>query len=229
MQRKRLGNIFSDMSSCLLRELLKEPEKKWVVRDFVSRGLSVGLASEVLQRAEEMGYVKRVRKGRKSFSQLIRKEKMLSDWVENYDFDKNKQYIYLTTEKDFLVKLRDYLSSNGIKYALTLFSAANLIAPYVKNFNHYVYLDLEHGKDREQALEKMRLALGLHELKQGGNVYLLFPYYRHAAFKDITKVKGFDVVSNLQLYLDLMGFGPEGIEQAKHMQDNFRKKGRDFV
>ena len=48
-------------------------------------------------------------------------------------------------------------------------------------------------------------------------------------FRDSKKLKGYRVVSDLQLYLDLMGFPPSGPEEADYLVSRFKKKGRSFV
>ena len=63
----------------MLRALLKQPQKKWVIPELCREGLSGGLASGVLNRAEALGYLHRERKGRESYSRIARKELLLKD------------------------------------------------------------------------------------------------------------------------------------------------------
>ena len=117
-----------------------------------------------------------------------------------------------------------YLEGRKIQYALTLFSASRLIEPYVKDAREFLYLDLE----REQFppfLKEMEVQAGLLKLVKGGNVCFAMPYYRSSVFRDSKKFKSYPVVSNLQLYLDLMGFPPSGPEEAQNLLPHFKKKG----
>jgi hypothetical protein len=217
-------NIFSDKSSLVLRKFIEEPEAKWTTLDFVPLGVSKGHASEVLTRAEALGYVERIRKGPESFTRLIRKEKLLKDWTAGYFFEKNLQIYYYYPKPDFLKVAIKYVEANKIAYALTLFSASRLIEPYVKEVREFLYLDL----GREQFLpfmKEMEVQLGLLKLIKGGNVCFAMPYYRSSIFRDSQKIKGYSVVSNFQLYLDLMGFLPSGPEEAENLLPYFKKKG----
>ena len=224
MPQQLVQNIFSDRSSLVLRSLLEEPARKWTTLDFVPLGVSKGLASEVLARAEALGYVERVRKGPESYTRLIRKEKLLKDWQAGYSFEKNRQSYYYYPKADFLKVAARYLERKKVRYALTLFSASRLIEPYVKDTREFLYLDLERNQFFP-FLKEMEIQTGLLKLVTGGNVCFAMPFYRSSIFRDSRKLKGYPVVSNLQLYLDLMGFPPSGPEEAEHLVPYFKKKG----
>ena len=101
-KRRLVKNIFSDRSSLVLRALLREPERRWILPNLEKEGASLGLASDVLSKAEAQGYVERVLKGPESYSRLIRKDALLRDWVNAYSFERNDSSYYLSTNKDFL-------------------------------------------------------------------------------------------------------------------------------
>lgn len=227
MPQHLVQNIFSDRSSLVLRRLLEEPEEKWTTLDFVSLGVSKGLASEVLTRAEALGYVERVRKGPESYTRLIRKEKLLKDWQTNYSFEKNLRTYYHYPKTDFLKVAAQYLEGKKTHYVLTLFSASRLIETYVKDTRQFLYLDLERA-EFFPFLKEMEVQIGLLKLVKGGNVCFAMPYYRSSVFRDSRKLKSHPAVSNLQLYLDLMGFPPSGPEEAQNLLPYFKKKGISF-
>ena len=224
MTNQRVQNIFSDRSSLVSRKILEEPETKWTTLDFVPLGVSKGLVSIVLARAEALGYVERISKGPESYSRLIRKEQLLKDWLSAYSFEKNLQTYYHYPKADFLKVCTRYLESKKVSYALTLFSASRLIEIYVKEDRHFVYLDLERDQFF-RFLKEMEIQTGLLKLVHGGNICFAVPFYRSSVFKDSKKLKGYRVVSDLQLYLDLMGFPPSGPEEADHLIPYFKKKG----
>jgi hypothetical protein len=228
MPRQIVQNIFSDRSSLILRAMLEEPNRKWTTVDFSKRGVSKGLASEVLARAESLGYVERIRKGPESYTRLIRKEKLLKDWTNQYGFEKNPQTFYFFPKPDFLKSCIRYLENKKISYALTLFSASRLMETYVKDERHFLYLDLERDHFF-QFLKEMELHTGLLKLVRGGNICFAIPFYRSSVFRDSKKIKGYCAVSDLQLYLDLMGFPPVGPEEADHLISSFKKEGEAFV
>ncbi len=227
-KRRLLKNIFSDRSSLVLRALLREPDKKWTLLNLVKEGVSLGLASDVLSKAEAQGYVERVAKGPESYSRLIRKDDLLKDWLNAYSFERNDQAYYLSTDKNFLKNCAHYLSQKKKAFALTLYSASRLISPYVKDDRHFIYLDLDWG-EFPAFLKQIETQLNLYKLVQGGNVCFVLPFYRGSAFKESKKIKGYPIVSHLQLYLDLMTFPPTGSEEAQHLISNFKKKGSFLV
>lgn len=228
MKRKPLQNIFSDRSSLVLRAILREPEKEWTTPDFAKEGLSFGLVSEVLNKAEERGYVERVRKGRESYTRLIRKELLLKDWLSSYSFSRNQQVYYFYPEKDFLKPCIRYLENQKVTYAFTLFSASRLIAPYVKDNRNFIYLDLEKNRFAP-FLKELAIQMNLLQLVHGGNICFAVPFYRSSVFKDSKRTKGFRVVSSLQLYLDLMTFPPSGPEEGEHLVSSLKEKGISLV
>ena len=228
IKRRIVKNIFSDRSSLVLRALLREPEKKWTLSELSKEGVSFGLASDVLSKAEARGYVERVAKGPESYSRLIRKGDLLKDWLKTYSFEQNDQAYFLSTDRNFLKNCTQYLSQRKKVFALTLYSGSRLISPYVKDDRHFIYLDLSL-EEFPELLNHLESQLNLYKLVQGGNVCFVLPFYRSAVFKDSKKIKGYPVVSPLQLYLDLMTFPPTGAEEAEHLISHFKKKGRSFV
>lgn len=223
-----LKSLFGDKSSLVWRMMLGNPDHRWTTLDFTKEGLSLGLVSEVMNRGEAAGYLERVRKGRESYSKLIRKEELLKDWMTFYSFERNSQTYYYFPGSDFLKTLTGYLKDKKIRYALTLYSASGLMAPYVKDSRHFVYLDVDR-KSFFPFLKELAIQTGLLELRYGGNVCFAMPFYRHAVFEHAQKIRGYSVVSNLQIYLDLMGFPPAGREEAEHLRHYFKKKGEFFA
>ena len=103
-----------------------------------------------------------------------------------------------------------------------------MISPYVKDDRHFFYLDIERDKF-PLFLKDMETQLNLYKLVQGGNVCFIVPFYRSSVFRDARMIKNCPVVSDLQLYLDLMTFPPTGTEEAEHLVSYFKKKGQSFV
>ncbi len=227
-RRRLVKNIFSDRSSLVLRALLREPDKKWTLPDLEKEGVSISLASDVLSKAEAQGYVERVLKGPESYTRLIRKDALLKDWVNAYSFERNDHEYFLSTDKNFLKICEEYLKRKKKAFALTLYSASRLISPYVKDDRHFIYVDAER-EEFSAFLKEAETQLNLYKLVHGGNICFMVPFYRGSVFKDSRMVKGYPVVSNLQLYLDLMTFPPTGLEEAEHLISDFKKKGKAFV
>jgi len=217
----RTKNIFADKASLVLRKILKNPERRWVVRDFTGLGgISLGMSQEVLKSMEKKGYIERVRKGPNSYTIITNKEKLVSDWLKVYSFDQNVIDTYYSSYKNILKKFKRVLKEG--QYALTLHAGANLITSFVRTEDIFIYMNL---KDWKKDILDIRQKLDLKELVRGGNIHLIHPFYKNSVFFNTQKIKGYTVVSNLQLYLDLYNFQPRGREQAEYLRNLLEEKG----
>jgi hypothetical protein len=218
----RMKNVFADKASLVLRIMLQNPERKWVVRDFTGPGgVSLGMSQEVLKAMEKKGYIERVKKGPNSYTILTNQEKLISDWLKEYSFDQNVIDTYYSANKNILNKFRKVLKEN--QYALTLHTGANLITSFVRTEEIFIYMNL---KDWKKDILDIRQKLDLKELVRGGNIHLIHPFYKNSVFFNTQKIKGYTMVSNLQLYLDLYNFQPRGREQAEYLNNLLEEKGR---
>ena len=228
VRTRAIQNIFSDRASLVLRAFLRQPQKRWVIPELCRMGISAGLASGVLNRAETQAYIYRERKGRQSYSQITRKELLLKDWCLAYRFDRNPQATYFYPGGEFLKVFVRRFAHDRVENALTLFSASRLISPYIKDDRHFVYLN-KRGEAFWKYLEQLEREQLIYKLARGGNIFFVSPFYHSSVFQEARLVKGYRVVSNLQLYLDLMTFPPSGPEEAKHLEEIFKKQGLTLV
>lgn len=221
-KKSKMKNVFADKATFIARKILRNPSKKWVVRDFTGpQGVSLGMAQEVLETMAQLGYVERIKKGPHSYAILTNRESLIDDWLKEYSFDSNEIDTYYTPDKDILKKIRAYLKSD--EYALALHTGANLITSYVKTEHIYLYLDKEKW---DKGILKIRENLGLKELVKGGNVHIIRPFYKNSIFLNLQRIKKYPVVSNLQLYLDLYNFQPRGRDHAEHLKKVLEEKGK---
>jgi hypothetical protein len=216
-----MKNIFSDKASIIPRKMLAEPDKKWVLRDFVGlNGLSLGMAQGVLTAMQCLGCLERVKKGPFSYTRLADSDLLLSEWVKAYKFSMNHVSLYYTPHNDFLKRLKAAVPTD--KYALTLHTGANLKTGFVNTQDVHVYLCFENWAEE---LARLREKLELKKLQQGGNVQLVRPFYRNTVLNNCHKVAGYNVVSELQLYLDLYNFQPRGREHAEYLKETLQRTG----
>jgi hypothetical protein len=59
--------------------------------------------------------------------------------------------------------------------------------------------------------------LKLESRREGANLILVRPYYKHSALYGVRKIEKWQVVSDIQLYLDLNKYPLRGREQAEHL------------
>ncbi|HSA30506.1 MAG TPA: type IV toxin-antitoxin system AbiEi family antitoxin [Candidatus Omnitrophota bacterium] len=215
-------NIFADKATLILRKMLQEPDRKWVVRDFNGpEGVSLGLTQQVLEIIAQKGYAERIKKGPESHTVLTYPDKLIKEWTQFYKFELNTVKTYYTHDQDILKKMKAVL--NNHTYALTLHSGANLLTSYVKTDQVYIYLRTDNW---DKDILNVRQKLDLKELVSGGNVHFIEPYYKTSTFANSQKIEGYSVVSNLQLFLDLYHFQPRGREQSEFLKEKLEQEGK---
>ncbi len=218
----KMKNIFADKATLILRKMIREPGKKWVVRDFTgSEGVSLGMAQNVLEAMAVKGYVERVKKGPHSYTIITNKDMLIADWLKEYQFELNTIDSYYSPDKEIINRIKDFLKEE--QYALTLHAGANLITSFVKTEEIFLYLKLANW---DKDVLNLRQKLNLKELVRGGNFHIIRPYYKTSVFFNRQKIKGFVVISNLQLYLDLYNFQPRGREHSEYLKKLLEEKGR---
>lgn len=222
-----MKTIFSDKATMVIRAML-QCDKKWVARDF-EKEFSVGRAraATVLSALRRKGFVKGIRSGRLAYSMLQNKKSLLAEWLKFYNFELNRAHLYYSPYENVLPRLKDFFKTKKLsaEYALTLHTGANLVTNYVNTPAVYCYL--RSRKFNEVSLE-LRQALDLKELRMGGNFYLIEPYYKNGIFFNNQTLEGYNVVSNLQLYLDLYQFKPRGREHAEYLENQLKEKGKNL-
>jgi hypothetical protein len=204
--------------------MLSDPDKKWVIRDFTGeKGVSLGMAQGVLEAMSKKGYIERVKKGPDSFALLTNTRELLEDWLKAYCFELNEIHTYYSPNKNIAAKLKDHL--RGKEYCLTLHAGANLMTSYVVTDDIHVYFS---PADWKKELLELRQRLDLKELVRGGNIHIVRPFYKNSVYFNAQTIKGYKVVSNLQLYLDLYQFKPRGREQAEYLEDRLKEKNKNL-
>lgn len=224
-----MKTIFSDKATIVIRAMLSQPDKKWVARDF-EKGFGVGRAraAAVLSLLRKKGFIEGIHSGRLAYSVLQNRKSLLDEWLKFYNFELNNAYLYYSPHGDLLPRLKNFFEAEKLPngYALTLHTGANLITNYVNTPAVYCYLRSERFD--EVSLD-LRQALDLKELKKGGNFYLIKPYYKNGVFFNNQTVKGYNVVSDLQLYLDLYNFPQRGRDHAQYLLKTLKEEGKSFV
>jgi hypothetical protein len=155
-------------------------------------------------------------------------EDLLACWTQYYRFHKNPQAHFFSSDPELLPKLRDHLQAKGARYALTVFSGANLLSPHVVNNDLFLYLDVPETH-AERFLWDIQSQFNLLLPRAGANVHLALPLYSSSAFRDAQSAGGYTVVSNLQLYLDLINYPMGGREQAEWLRASLGERGTPLI
>jgi DNA-binding transcriptional regulator YhcF (GntR family) len=215
VQKKEGINVFADKASLILRELSIRPDGYHTVRGLASAtNTSVGWASEVLRELEERGYLERKPR---AGCRIRRLEHLLDEWTGNYNFlgKNNIRSFFVRAEslEEILSILKQLKVPDEVGYSLTLHSGAHLAAPFVQFSECHIYLDPKRDFERQTVF--FAESLDLLETETGGNFHVVRPYYAFGAFYQARTLEGLKVVSDLQLYLDLLGFPIRGREAAE--------------
>lgn len=213
-EKRDLKCLYAPKAERILRVLLCNPGKKWKIKELAAESrVSLGQVSNVKKILLDRELISGERGG---FS-LKDPVALLREWAENYDYRRNKPQEFYTLQSisDIETAFATYCNSRKIKYAFTGFSGAARIEPAVRYNKAMVYAVDLTGEDLS--------AMSLKAVTSGGNLLLLTPYDEGIFYGSI-KVNEIQVVSEIQLYLDLQGFRGRGEEAAEVIYERIVKK-----
>jgi hypothetical protein len=209
--RSEVKSLFSKKTTRILRVLLNNPKKSWTQINLSNKSkVSIGLTNKVIKRLYNLEYV--------DFDQnkkitLKNPSKLLDLWKEKYSYSDNEVVRYYSplSQTEFEKRLIRYMSQRSIKvYAFTLFSGTASIAPFVRTNQTFFYFS---GNRKELVKE-----IGLKPVTTGANILILIPY-DEGVFYATRKIDRKNIVSNIQLYLDLYNYKGRGREQAEYLRE----------
>ena len=217
-EMRRGRGAFSDKASLILRVLLSEKRRPWGVREMADRvGLDPGFVSRMARELASRGYAARV----DSKIERLNPELILEDWVRDYSYRKNRAeswFCLADSPEAILERLRRLKPPESLAYALGLHAGASLVAP------HAVYNEVHLFVSGEKEADFFIAGLKLRKVSQGGNVVLVFPFYKRSVFWGVQNRNGIKVTSDIQLFLDLYNYPLRGREQAEHLYEKRLKK-----
>lgn len=202
--RRPLRSLYAPRAGRLLRALLEESKRPWTLQTLaVKSGVSLGLAFKVKQRLLDFEFVTEGSQG----LVLAKPEELLRQWGANYSFAKNDAFdCYSQGDPAQLeAALAEFCRKAGTRYAFTLFSGAARVAPYARYLKGAAYVTGDASEIAKQ--------LAWKQVSSGANFALLRPY-DDGVYYETRKIGGDSVVSDVQLYLDLVGSKARGEETA---------------
>lgn len=204
-QKRELRSLYSPKAERILRVLLNSPQKAWKIKDLAKEAaVSLGQVSNVKKLLADREWIST----RKAGYQLLTPSFLLSEWAQNYDYRRHqiKDFYSLKNVGEIESALAQTCQQEGIRYALTGFSGAARYAPMVRYQRVMAYV--------ADGIEKLAMKLNLKAVNSGANVSLLQPY-DEGVFYQAQDIDGTQVVSPIQLYLDLFLFRGRGEEAAQ--------------
>lgn len=206
-----------------LTQALKTPERLWMaallinqyeenptVREFAKiSDLSMGFISKFANILREKGVLAPGRR-----LKLLEPGALLNIIRDLYFFEANRIIPYYTeaTSEQVLEKI----SRSKQPYALTRMCGSALVAPYVR----YQMVDFYIPDEANLAYWKKNLDLA--DVEVTGNINLVLPQ-NPRILNQLQSIKGYKVVNNIQLYLDLYKYPSRGREQAEHLREKVLK------
>ncbi len=213
-----LKSLVSKKSTRALRILLNSLEKNWFVKDLANESdISLGQASNIKKKLLEYEFINEIKTEKGPAFRLIKPDKLLEFWQVNYSYKKNEllNYYILDEVRAFENKLSEFCKEKNILYAFTLTSGSARVSPSLRYNRGFAYI--------ENNLEEIENGLNLKKVKSGSNFSILIPYDK-GIFDGIQKVDNQYVVSNIQLYLDLISYKGRGEEAAKIIYERIIQK-----
>ena len=213
-EKRDLRSLYAPKAARVIRVLLSNPTRIWRTKALADEaGVSLGQVANVKKLLEDREWLSKEREGLK----LVKPEALLTEWVGEYSYRKNeiRQYYSLKTPSDFEADLTEVCLKENICYALTGFSGAARLAPFVRYQRAMAYV----ADERDQLAE----LLDLKEVDSGANVWLMTPY-DEGVFYGSSKVDSACVAALVQVYLDLQGLRGRGEEAAEYLLREVIKK-----
>jgi hypothetical protein len=204
VERRPLRSIFATRASQVLRVLLEDVGRSWQVQRLArTAGVSLGLAFKVKRRLLDLEYARDTGEG----IQLAKPEELLRDWgAAGLPRTRRQLDGYAAGEPaDVEARLREFCRRQDIRFALTAFSGAARVAPFTRYARSAAYVDAD--------LSATAGALGWKTVPTGANVTLLAPP-DPGVWYGLRSIGEDPVVSDVQLYLDLIGSKGRGEEAA---------------
>jgi len=170
--------------------------------------ISLGQASNLKRWLLDYELISEYAKQNRTRFRLSSPEKLLSKWVNYYSYRKNtiRNYYSLENVRTVEKTLADYFNKNKVQYAFTLASGAAKVAPFLRYSRVFCYVKGD--------LLSISKELGLKEVNSGPNITFLEPY-DEGIFYNLQNVNDVNVVSDIQLYLDLKSYKERGEEAAE--------------
>jgi hypothetical protein len=203
-EERSLRSLFSPKASRLLHVLLLAPKRRWKLQDLAHEAkVSLGLASNVKKQLLDCEWIQEQSDG----LYLAEPKLVLDEWTKNYSFRKNqvRDYYTLKNLSEFEFEFTEWCHRHQWPSALTGLAGAARMVSAVRYRQTMVYVPNEVFEQLKQ--------VELKEVTSGANVSLLVPF-DEGVYYGSRNYETLQVVSPIQLYLDLQGLRNRGEEAA---------------
>ncbi len=202
--------ILNKTTQDIIRVLLNEKEKL-TVRDLAKKaGVSLGMTVKIVRALESCGHLEK-RRGIK----VVNYEKLLKAWSYTVSIKENQRMEFLAPERpQYLIKKISQLLRKE-EYAFTLFSATEIISPYVAPNKVHLYIP------EKEKIKDIFIKNGIMLAEKGNIVCYLVDENHFYGSQEVRDVK---IISLPQLYTDLLSYGGRAEEAAEQILKIMREK-----
>lgn len=206
-------NVFVGKSVRIVRTLLTDPERTWQQSELIKRtGATSGLVSRIVTHLTRQGLLKKTDARRFHVASPL---DLLDAWAQADDFSRRTttyRYAALNNDPVRLAKsIRNVLTHGAPPFAFTQWIAASLRHPYTEPTIVSLYVQ---QRPSPQLLDQ----LGLQPVEDAGRVWFHVPS-DEGIFQDRRFVQDLPLVTDAQIYLDLLKTGLRGPEQAQALRE----------
>ena len=193
--------LLSETLERVIRVLLVSDPQKLSLRELANEAeVNLSRAAIEVNRLHATGYVEK-----RPYLKVLRKDDLLRMFAHSWSINAIPKITFESLERPaYLIKLISQLAKeNKLKYAFTMLSGAELIAPYAVPTTTHLYIKKQQKESWTELLEKNDIYIS--ERPEHGNLILLL-WHEHI-FYGKQVVHDAHVVSNPQLFADLFSSG----------------------
>ena len=208
-ERRLSRGIFANKATRIIRAIVNAPNNNWKISELANMcRMSPAGVYFVINKLEEKGYISR------EMDKSIKVEdsrRLLKDWASNWTVEKSRStgfFSFAKNPEEAISEVAKIGNELGLKYALTGMAGASMVSPFVRYNDVWVYV----SGDIDALVKK----LDLRPTTSGANVRIFEPY-DEGIFMDFREIRGVNVVSDIQLYVDLFTYPARGQEQAERL------------
>ena len=204
--------VFVGKSVRIVRALLADRDREWTQSDLVPRTRATsGLVSRIVNHLIRLGFLEKL-----DYRRFRLREPMalLDDWARADDFARRThtaRYTALGAAQELADKLQTLFRKQRVAFAFTQWFAGWARHPYTEPLVVSAYVA---ALPTDAALEK----IGLRPAPDAGNIWLHQPDDEGVLFETQT-IAGRPLVTDAQIYLDLLKTGLRGPDQAAALRE----------
>jgi hypothetical protein len=184
-------------------------------------GVGLGTASRVADQLHRLNLIDAAREhGKPGRVRVIDPQRMLDRWTRAYDWTRNESLTVHAPIGDpeiFIAGLLPQLMFRDRRWALTLQAGAAYVVRHAAWERVHVYVDVPDARQLGVLALANRWTPG-----DDGRLVLLRPFYRTSLWQSVraaSRAADVNIVSDLQLVLDLWNYPLRGREQAELIRD----------